>query len=176
MAIRLRTEAAASTSAIKTVAAETTATTGAEIAAGTAVEIVAETGATDAEIAAAAATATRLADGTPREARPEAIEVGAGAGAVILADAHAVIETTETITGEATGAAVAAPAPARRTDTTAHLGTNAATVTTAGIAAVMRTARVADTAPLAIPRPRGTSATVAPSLFSSWPLACVPAS
>lgn len=184
MATRPRTEAAASTTVIvneiETVAAATEAVIGVVTGAETAAEIAAatavETEATGAETAVAAATETRLAVGIPPEARPGAIEVGAGAGAVILADTHAVIETTETTTGEALGAAAAARVPVRLAATTAHRGMTAATATTGATVAGMTTAVAADTAPPAIPRRREMSVIAAPSLSSSWPLASVPAS
>lgn len=165
-----RTEAAASTTA--TVSA--TETAAAAIVAEMATET--ETGAIAAEIVAPVATGTRPAGGTPRGVRPEATRVGAGAGAVILADTHVVIEPTETTTVEATAAAVAVRAPAHPIATTARPEKSVATVTIAAIAAAMKNTVPPETArPATLRRPE-TSAIAAPSSSSSWPHASVPAS
>ena len=163
MATRPRTEAAAS--ATETAAAVTVA------------ERATETAATAAETAAPVATAIRPADARRPGAMPEATRVGAGAGAVILADTHVVIEPTEISTAGATAAAaVAARARAPPTATTARLEKNAATAKTAATVAVMRTAAVPDRARPATHHLPETSVIAAPSLSSSWPLASAPAS
>jgi hypothetical protein len=145
----------------------------------TVAERATETAATAAETVALAATATRRADGRRPGAMPEATRVGAGAGAVILADTHVVIEPTETFTGEATAAAaVAARARVPPTATTARLEKNDATASakTAATVAAMRTAVVPDRARPATHHLPETSVIAAPYLSSSWRLASVPAS
>src|SRR5690606_35114523 len=107
-------------------------------------EVPAETVAGDIATVVQAAFATRrvrLVE-TPPVVRPEASEVGVGAGAVILADTHAVTEMETT-----TEAAEAARDPAPRTATTG-LGTAiAATVVTATAAVTMTATAAAETLP-----------------------------
>jgi hypothetical protein len=172
MATHPRPEAAASTTGIASAIETDAAVTAAEMA----TETETETAAIAAEIVAPVATETRPAGGIPRGVRPEATRVGVGAGAVILADTHVVIEPTETTTVEATAVAVAALAPARPIATTARPEKTVATATIAGIAAAKKNTVPPETAlPAILHRPE-TSAIAALSSSSSWPLASVPAS
>ncbi len=164
MVTRPRTEAAASA----------TGTAAAAIAAERAIE----TEATDAETAAAAATEPRRLAERPPEVTPGAPRVGGGAGAVILADTHVVIEPTETTTA-GTAPAVAALAPARLTATalpeTIGASASVSATTAATVAAMMTDVEPGRALPEMPPLP-GTSATGAPSLSSSWPPVSGPAS